>query len=202
MYATRMSNSAELFDKRSDFFRGFFERGAPYEVYLESSPQAHQSRWRDFEQKVELSAPQRDLLLSFTRRMNVLVLSGSWCGDCARQGPMLAAIERSCPAMNMHFIDNGENPELADELRIHGASRVPVVVVLSEDFFEVARFGDRTLTAYRRKAKGELGPACDSGIAPPGGTELQGELAEWIDFFERLQLMLRLSPFLRKRHND
>jgi hypothetical protein len=27
-------------------------------------------------------------------------------------------------------------------------------------------------------------------------------LAQWFEHFERQELLLRLSPFLRKRHND
>ena len=92
--------------------------------------------------------------------------------------------------------------DLRDELRVQGGTRVPVVVALSEDFYEVARLGDRTLSAYRRKARNELGPACDSGLVPPNEDELAAEVQEWIDFFERAQLIVRLSPMLRERHND
>jgi hypothetical protein len=79
---------------------------------------------------------------------------------------------------------------------------VPVVVSLSEDFFEVGRSIDRQLAAYRRKARTELGDACDAGIVAPAAQELQEELGQWFEHFERQQLLLRLSPFLRKRHND
>lgn len=75
-------------------------------------------------------------------------------------------------------------------------------VVFSEDFYELARFGDRHLSVYRRKAATELGPACETGLVPPSGEALATELAEWCDFFERLQLMLRLAPLLRQRYGD
>jgi hypothetical protein len=115
---------------------------------------------------------------------------------------MIDLIGSSAPVLNIRFIDNQANPQLRDELRIHGASRVPVALFLSEDFFEVARFGDRQLAAYRRKASTELGDACDAGIVPPFSEELAEEVGEWFECFERLQLLLRVSPFLRRRHND
>ena len=115
---------------------------------------------------------------------------------------MLDMIGSAAPVLDIRFIDNQANARLCDELRIHGAARVPVAVFLSEDFFEVGRFGDRQLAAYRRKARTELGEACDAGIVPPSPEELAEELAEWFACFEREQLLLRVSPFLRRRHND
>ena len=119
-----------------------------------------------------------------------------------RQGPMLAAIAAASPQIDLRFIDNQHSPALRDELRIAGGTRVPVALFLSEDFFEVSRFGDRTLSHYRAKAARELGNACDSGLATADGAELAEELSEWLAAFERAQLVLRLSPFLRNRHND
>jgi hypothetical protein len=115
---------------------------------------------------------------------------------------MLDAIGSASPLLDIRFLDNQANERVRDELRIHGASRVPVVVFLSEDFFEVGRSGDRQLAAYRRKARTELGDACDAGIVAPSPEELQEELGQWFEVFEREQLLLRLSPFLRRRHND
>ncbi len=89
-----------------------------------------------------------------------------------------------------------------DELRICGAKKVPVVVFLTEDFFEVERYGDRTLSVYRRKAERELGPACPVILGPQDGNEAAVEIQEWLDIFERVQLMLRLSPPLRRRYGD
>ena len=76
------------------------------------------------------------------------------------------------------------------------------ILMSSEDFFEVGRFGDRQLAAYRRKARTELGAACDAGIVPPSSDDLGEEVAQWFECFEREELLLRLSPFLRRRHND
>ena len=77
-----------------------------------------------------------------------------------------------------------------------------MVVFLSEDFHEVARFGDRTLHTYRRKAATEIGAACAVPSAELPPEELMAERDEWIAIFERMLLMLRLAPPLRERHGD
>jgi hypothetical protein len=135
--------------------------------------------------------------------MHVLISSGVWCGDCVRQGPMIHALAEACgPRVQDRWIDRETSAQLQQELRTLGGKRVPVAVFLSEDFFEIGRFGDRMLAAYRAKAARELGPACDAGIVPPPPEQLAAELQEWADIFERMLLMLRLSPQLRARYGD
>lgn len=193
---------SDLFDKRKELWARSFAVAKPYEAYMADSPAAHQQRWQESRSRISLSPAQRQLLASFRRKLNVLVLSGSWCGDCARQCPMLAAIAEASPTIDLRFIDNQQDPELRDELRIHGAARVPAAVFLSEDMFEVARGVDRTLSVYRRKARTELGAACDTGLVAAPADEAAAELQEWLDIFERSHLLLRVSPFLRNRHGD
>lgn len=194
--------SSQYFDKRSDFFRKEFTEALSYETYLESASANHREKWRNFETRLSLTSTQASLLQSFKREMNILVLSGVWCGDCARQGPMLKLITDASSKINLRFAENRSRGELQNELRINGAEKVPVIVVLSEDFYELSRYGDRHLSVYRYKAHNEFGPACELGIVAPPRETLIIEIQEWVDFLERLQIMLRLSPALRKRYND
>jgi hypothetical protein len=194
--------ASDLFDIRSTLWKEAFADALPYSDYVKTGTSTQQERWQAYRESVSLTNDQRDRAREFKRRLNVLVLSGVWCGDCARQCPMLDLIGSASSGIEIRFLDNQANPRVRDELRIHGASRVPVVVFLSEDFFEVGRFGDRQLAAYRRKARTELGAACDAGILPASADELVEEVAQWFECFEREQLLLRLSPFLRLRHND
>ena len=194
--------TAELFDIRSDMWKSAFGRGLPYQAFVATGAPSHQQRWQDYEGRISLSDSQKKLLAGFSRQINVVVLAGMWCGDCARQCPMLAKLADASSAIQLRFIDNQADVQVRDELRVHGAARVPATVLLSEDMFEVARGPDRTLAAYRRKAVTELGAACDLGIVAPPASDMSAELQEWIDLFERAHILLRVSPFLRNRHHD
>jgi hypothetical protein len=77
-----------------------------------------------------------------------------------------------------------------------------MVIFLSEDWNEVFRYGERTLSIYRRLAVSQIGPSCPTGLVPPVGDEIAAMTAEWLDEFERAQLVLRLSPRLRICHGD
>lgn len=175
--------------------------GVPWAEYL-AAHAARTAGWTAHIAAARLTAGQRQLLGSFTRRMNVLVLTGAWCGDCAAQCPMLGAIAEACPAADVRFLEQAAHMELAGRLRINGGTRVPTVVWCAEDHEFCALLGDRTLSRYRAMAARQLGPACPLPSAPPMADEAAATLQEWVDEFERVHLMLRTSPRLRQLHGD
>ncbi len=197
-----MTQRPTYYDKRSVFWRRHFDQAAEYDSFLETGDKRHADRWRETMSRLpDLTPEQMKRLKGYNREMNVLVYGGVWCGDCARQGPMLKKIADAIGLQaHLRFIDRSASEELQDELRILGATRVPVVVYLSEDFWEVGRFGDRLLHVYRAKAAREIGRGPTAGVLSPKA--LATEMSEWVDVFERVQLMLRLSPPLRQRHGD
>ena len=79
---------------------------------------------------------------------------------------------------------------------------MPVAAFLSEDFTPVLFYGDRTLSAYRAAAAAQLGSSCASGAVPPPADAIAAVVADWLDQFERVQLILRLSGRLREKHGD
>lgn len=176
--------------------------GLDYDAYLASDP-AKAERWREVGAKIELTAAQTQLLAGFTRKMKVLCISGIWCGDCVMQGPMLDAIARAHPTMlHLKWLDRDEHIDLANLIMINAGHRVPTVIFMAEDFEPVSVFGDRTLTRYRAIAAKQLGPSCPLPGAPIPQDELNATLQEWVNEFERVQLLLRLSTRLRERHGD
>ena len=199
-----MADRPEYYDLRSDFWRRHFAIALDYDAYLAVSDPDKAKKWEVMAAKIPpLTSEQAARLQGHNRKLHVLFYSGVWCGDCVRQGPMLCTIARACgSAIDLRFIDREASAELKDELRILGAEKVPVAVFLSEDFLEVGRFGDRLLTVYRRKARRELGAVCDPGIVAPSIEEMAAEQEEWVCIFERMLLMLRLSPLLRTRYGD
>lgn len=175
--------------------------GLGYGDYLASDSGKAQA-WRDMSARVRLTPAQRALLGSFTRRMPVICLSGIWCGDCSAQGPMLDAIAAASPAVDLRWLDRDAHAELSERITICGGRRVPTVIWMNEDFEFVSLLGDRTISRYRAMAARALGPSCPLPGAPLPDDEVAATLADWVCEFERVQLLLRLSPRLRQRHGD
>jgi thiol-disulfide isomerase/thioredoxin len=184
-------------------FASKFGQGLAYDDFLQQHGIDEQrGRWQSLFEQVKLSDAQRGLVASFTREMRVLCLAGAWCGDCVRQCPIYEHFARANSRIAVRYFDRDTHAELAAELRVCGGARVPVVVFLSEDDFEVGRFGDRTLSTYRTMAAEQLGAACPTGIVPPRKDLLDAVTQDWLDVFERAQLILRTSGRLREKHGD
>jgi thiol-disulfide isomerase/thioredoxin len=184
-------------------FAARFPAGLTYEEFLaKQGSDEHRRRWADFHGRVKLTPAQTELLASFRREIRVLCLAGAWCGDCVNQCPIFDHFARANERIIVRYFDRDTHPELAEELKICGGARVPVLVFLSEDGFEVQRFGDRTLSKYRKLAADQLGPSCPTGLVPPDEDLTSAVVQDWLDIFERVRLILRTSSRLRQKHGD
>ncbi len=180
-----------------------FAEAPSYASFLDRyATPSQRSRWDAMHARFALTDEQKSLLAGFARRMPVLCLCGAWCGDCINQCPAFDHFARASQAIDLRFLDRDATPQVREELSINGGHRVPVLVFLSEDGFEVSRYGERTLSTYRRMAADHLGPSCPTGFVPPVAEALAALTADWLDEFERAQLILRLSPRLRAMHGD
>jgi hypothetical protein len=116
---------------------------------------------------------------------------------------MLAKIEEANPGLvPVRFLDRDQHLDLAEQVRIAGGLRVPTVVFANEDFDFVSIYGDKTLARLRAAAARKLGAACPLPGALSPAEEADATLRDWIDEFERVHLLLRLSTKLRARYND
>lgn len=180
-----------------------FETGLGYHEFLAKyGTDEQRRRWEAVHEKVALTSAQRELLAGFKRDMKVLCLAGAWCGDCVNQCPILDHFSIATSKIQLRYFDRDANTDLGEALSICGGARVPAVLFLSEDAAQVAWFGDRTLSKYRRMAQEQLGAACPTGIAPDEQSLLNAVTQEWLNEFERVHLLLRMSPRLRKLHGD
>jgi Thioredoxin len=184
-------------------FGSKFSAGLAYQEFLkEHGTEEHRRRWTELHARVRLSDEQKALLASFKREMKVLCLAGAWCGDCVNQCPIFDHFATTNKNIVIHYFDRDTHPDLTGELKICGGARVPMVVFVSEDGFEVGRSGDRTLSKYRKLAADQFGPACPTGLVPPEQNLLAAVTQDWLDEFERAQLILRTSARLRQKHAD
>jgi hypothetical protein len=184
-------------------WQDLFGSALGYDEFLTRHGQpAHRVRWQSVYDRVSLTETQRALVHGFVREMHVLCLAGAWCGDCVNQCPIFQRIAQCSASIVLRFIDRDVHAQVQRELRINGGDRVPVLIFLSEDYQEVARYGDRTLAQYRQLARDQLGASCPSGIVVPQQDLVAAMVQDWLNEFERVQLLLRLSPRLRQKHGD
>ena len=159
-----------------------FEAGLGYHEFLSKyGTEEQRRRWEAVHEKIALTDAQRQLLTGFRREMKVLCLAGAWCGDCVNQCPIFAHFEIANPKIRVRYFDRDANPDLGEELAVCGAARVPAMLFVSEDNFPVGRYGDRTLSKYRRMAADQLGAACPTGIVPEEQSLLAAVTQDWLN---------------------
>jgi len=181
-----------------------FETGRPYDAFVElAAARGEREAWDQRYGQLELTPDQRQLVESFERDINVLCLTGTWCGDCALQGAAMHRIaEASADRITLRFLQRSdEHAELIVASQINQGFRVPVAWFMAEDFEPVSRIGDRTLSRYRSMARKALGGAAPV-LAEPPADPVRAVLDEVLEEFERVHLLLRLSARLRERHGD
>ena len=179
-----------------------FNQAFPYSEFVAlGESEGHHHQWHERHGRLALDATQTALVDGFTFEMKVLCLTGTWCGDCALQGAAMQRIAEGNPRIDLRFVlRTDEHADLIVPSQINAGFRVPVTWFMAEDFEPVSRFGDRTLSRYRAMATKMLGDA--SGVlAPPPDDPVREVLRETLDEFERVQLVLRLSPRLRAKHS-
>jgi len=186
----------------AEFLASKHKAGLIFDDYVATAKPEKQEAWRAVHAQVELTESQKDLIKSFTREMKILVTSGTWCGDCVQQCPLLARIAEQSDLIDLRFVDRDEHADLSQRIMINQGLRVPTAVFMAEDFEFIGLLGDRTLTRYRAIAAQQLGVSCPLPGAPVPTDELRATTQEWLNEIERLQLLLRLSPRLRQKHGD
>lgn len=188
---------------RPNFLTDKFDAALDYAAYVATGTEQQRQRWKQVYDLAAVTADQAKRLREFTRPMNVLVISGIWCGDCVQQGPLIQRIAEANPkVIHLKFIDRDLHADLSDPLKLNGGGRVPVALLLAEDFEFCGLYGDRTLSRYRALAAQQIGPSCPLGVAAPPPEEMAETLQEWLNELERIQIMLRISPRLRQKHGD
>src|ERR1700743_1768758 len=87
-------------------FRSVFQRALPYGGFLQHyATDEQKARWGQLYDAIELAPEQKELLGSFRRKMNVLCLSGPWCGDCVNACPIFQRIAEASTLIDLRFIN-------------------------------------------------------------------------------------------------
>ncbi len=185
------------------YLKSKHESSLPYDQYLSTGTPQQRDDWQRIYDQTKLTDAQQNLIGSFTRRVNIIAMSGIWCGDCAQQGPLIQRIAQANPdVLDLRWLDRDQHNDLQEHVQVNGGNRVPVLIFCAEDYELAGWYGDRTLSRYRAIAQRQLGPSCAMPGAPVDQDELAATLQDWLDQIERIHLLLRLSTRLRQLHND
>lgn len=185
----------------AEYLTKIFDSALSYSDYLATDTDKAEN-WNAIYEQTQLTGDQLTLIKGFTRKVNVICVSGIWCGDCVQQGPLFERIAQANPLIDLRWVDRDENMDLAEQITVNRGNRVPMLIFMAEDCEIVSIKGDRSLARYRAIAQRQLGASCPLPGAPIAADELAATLQDWLDEFERVHLLLRISGRLRNKHGD
>ncbi|MHC4934442.1 MAG: thioredoxin family protein [Planctomycetota bacterium] len=89
----------------------------------------------------------------------VLVLTEDWCGDAAREVPVLARAFEAAPRVEHRYLDSDTHPAVVERYLTHGGRGIPLAIVQDEMGEELGAWGPRPapLQALFRARQRELG---------------------------------------------
>src|SRR4051794_8237381 len=104
---------------KSSFLREKFSVALPYAAYLRTGTDEQRRRWDKVYASAQVTPAQAQVIAGFTRQLNVLVVSGIWCGDCVEQCPLLQRLAEANPSrIDLRFVDRDAHRDLSEQVRL------------------------------------------------------------------------------------
>lgn len=119
-----------------------FDRGETFSEFLDSEI-AFQDLWHQIYERAELPEEAEAAAEAIKGTWRLLVLAEDWCGDAVHVVPFLARLQEAFPQFELRILSRDENPEIMDTHLTNGTRSIPVVIILDEDYQEVAWWGPR-----------------------------------------------------------
>ena len=155
---------------------------------------------------IELVRPVKDAARRFDRKMIWLVITEGWCGDAARNIPIVEKIAMKRVNIETRYILRDENPELMDQFLTDGARSVPRLIALDAATCKVlGTWGSRPVAAQqlfrelqrRGVAKALIMENIQCWYSQDKGRSLQAEftglLNEWSKGVRKVQRSARID---------
>ena len=119
-----------------------YQKAETFQEFL-ATVQVHQDLWRQIYDRARIPAEAQEAAGSIAGRWHFLALADDWCGDAVHILPFLARLEEAHSQFDLRILPRDENPDLMESHLTNGTRSIPVVMILDEDFREVAWWGPR-----------------------------------------------------------
>ena len=127
--------------------------GLTYEEYVNQLEPAFQRRYQRSYQKVALSEEQINFLKLPSRPVRAIVFTTKTCTDSVSAVPIMKKIQEHGTFIDLRVIDinkgDQEVEEVFENYTTNGDKRVPVIITLSEDYYEINRWVERSALGYK-----------------------------------------------------
>lgn len=122
--------------------RSRYESAQTFAEFLAGVEQ-HEDFWQSMVRRARVPAEYLDRVGKLPGRWHLLVLLEDWCGDAINTVPLVSALAEAAPNLELKVLGRDANPDLMDSHLTNGSRSIPVVMVLDEEYRELAWWGPR-----------------------------------------------------------
>ncbi|UXP31018.1 thioredoxin family protein [Reichenbachiella agarivorans] len=131
------------------------------------------SRMKRVYKKVELNSEIIDRIKAISSPQHWVLISESWCGDASQTVPVIAKIAEQNPNITLHIVLRDSNPELMAYYKTNGATSIPILVILNENWSEITVWGPRPAVAQQKVMEYKAMPEAERPAYEVLSTEIQ-----------------------------
>lgn len=134
----------------ADHAKKFTSTGADQSEALSNYTILNDKRMNRWDKTLRLSPAVEDRLAAFTKPLNWLVMTESWCGDASPALPVMFKMAESAPGINLRIVLRDENPQLMDAFLTDGNRSIPKLIFQEPESGKIlADWGPRSIEATR-----------------------------------------------------
>ena len=122
--------------------RDRFQKAETFQDFL-ANVEELRTLWHQLYERAQLPVEALEEARLLPGRWHLLALGEDWCGDGAQTLPYLARLQEALPNFELRVLSRDENPDLMDAHLTNGTRSIPVVMILDQEFREVAWWGPR-----------------------------------------------------------
>ncbi|MFX0172526.1 MAG: thioredoxin family protein [Candidatus Hodarchaeota archaeon] len=133
------------------FTENFFLTGRSFNEFLENATEDEKGRYQKYYDRSEKKFSPEDYKIDLEHPINLLVVGTTWCWDSQTHIPIIVRIAENNPKINLRIFNKDQYPFLIS--KINGGEKVPQVLVLTQDFYYLDRWVERSTLAYQLVAE-------------------------------------------------
>lgn len=123
-------------------FKDRWGSAVPFDQFVRESTE-HCALWTGVYRTAQVPAWAVDEAAAMGVNFRLVVLAEDWCGDASNTVPVIAKWAERVPGLELRVLRRDQHPDVMDRYLTGTARSIPVVIVLTEDFEEIGRWGPR-----------------------------------------------------------
>jgi len=133
-----------------------FATALSWEAWLEAAEKPeHREILGEARHKLPLSEAARNRLAKIGKKVHVLAIAETWCGDVRRHAPALQRLADATDRIEVRFIARGNALDVFQRYLTNGGEAIPKFIFLSDRFVETGNWGPMSRGARRLVARGK-----------------------------------------------